>query len=177
MKKMFKPKTWLFPRPVMLVSSSAGGRDNIVTLSWGGIACSEPPMLTIAVRKSRFSHKLIMESKEFVVNMPTSKQENIAEFCGTQTGSEVDKFTALTLTKKKASKVGAPLIAECPVNLECKVSKILELGSHDLFIAEIVAAHADDNILKAFDELDDSKLDTLAWQSPNYFRLMPVIKG
>lgn len=170
MKKLLKPKTWLFPRPVVLVSArDKSGRDNIITLSWAGIACSEPPMLTVAIRRSRFTHKLISESKEFVVNLPTADQVKIVEFCGTNSGAQVDKFADLSLTKEKASKVNVPMIAECPINLECKVKQVLALGSHDLFVAEIVNVHAEQKLLKSDDEIDDRLLNSLAWQSPHYY--------
>jgi flavin reductase (DIM6/NTAB) family NADH-FMN oxidoreductase RutF len=175
MKKAFGPKTWLFPRPVVLVSARGkSGRDTIVTLSWAGIACSEPAMLTVAIRKSRFSHKLISETGEFVANMPTAQQLQIAEFCGTQSGAEVDKFQELNLTREKAEKVEAPMIAECPVNLECRVRQVLELGTHDLFIAEILAAHADESVLGPDGGLNDGALNPLVWQFPNYYSLKPI---
>lgn len=175
MKKIFKPQTWLFPRPVVLISAKGkSGRDTITTVSWAGVACSEPPAISVALRKSRFAHKLIMETKEFVANLPTAEQVKIADYCGTESGAKVEKFKELSLTRENADKVDVPMIGECPVNLECKVKNILELGSHDLFIAEIVSIHVDEKILNEKGGLDEKKLNSLVWQTGNYYGIKPL---
>ncbi|MGB8656585.1 MAG: flavin reductase family protein [Candidatus Zixiibacteriota bacterium] len=158
-KKMLAPQTMLFPLPAVMVScEKKGQRPNIVTLAWVGVVCSEPPMLSIAIRKNRFSFDIIKESKEFVVNIPTQKLLKATDFCGTKSGKNVDKFAEAKLTPVKGSKVNAPLIAECPVNLECAVREILELGSHNLFIGEIVATHVDSEYLNTKSQPDVGKM-------------------
>jgi len=173
MKKKIAPKPWFFPRPVLLVSTrDAAGKDNIITISWAGVACSVPPMVTVSLRRSRHSYAAIQASKEFVVNIPTTKQVGLAEFCGSQSGKETDKFAALSLEKYPASVVNVPMIAVCPINLECQVKHVLPLGSHDLFVAEIVKVHAQHSVLREDGELDETSLDGLAWGSTEFFRVM-----
>src|ERR1039457_454401 len=133
MKKKLVPRPWFFPRPVLLVTTRDGqGKDNIITISWAGVACTTPPMVTVSVRKSRHSHGTISATKEFVVNIPTSKQIEAVELCGTTSGRDSDKFAVLGLGKYPSAVVAALLIAECPINLECQDRHILPLGSHDL---------------------------------------------
>jgi flavin reductase (DIM6/NTAB) family NADH-FMN oxidoreductase RutF len=173
MKKTLPPKPWFFPRPVLLVSTrDAKGNDNIVTVSWAGVACTTPPMITVSLRKSRSSHAALLASKEFVANVPTAKQYEAVELCGTLSGKDTDKFAAGHLTKLPASVVAAPLIAECPINLECKVKHVLPLGSHDLFVAEIVKTHANHTLLRDDGRIDDTALDCLAWGSEEFLRVL-----
>jgi flavin reductase (DIM6/NTAB) family NADH-FMN oxidoreductase RutF len=172
-KKTLSPKPWLFPRPVLLVSTrDTKGKDNIITVSWAGVACTTPPMLTVSLRKSRSSHAAISATKEFVVNLPTSKQYDAADLCGTASGRDADKFAACRLSKLPAAVVAAPLIAECPINLECKVAHVLPLGSHDLFVAEIVKIHASHALLREDGRIDDKALDCLAWGSEEFLRVL-----
>jgi flavin reductase (DIM6/NTAB) family NADH-FMN oxidoreductase RutF len=173
MKKKIVPRPWFFPRPVLLVTTRDGGeRDNIITISWAGVACTTPPMVTVSLRKSRYSHGTISSTKEFVVNVPTSKQIQVVELCGTTSGRDSDKFAALGLGKLPSSVVAAPLIAECPINLECQVRHILPLGSHDLFVAEIVKVHAQHGVLREDGEINDEALDCLAWGAEEFFRVI-----
>lgn len=172
MKKTLSPKPWLFPRPVLLVTTrDVAGKDNIITVSWAGMACTHPPMLTVSLRKSRHSHAVILATKEFVVNIPTSKQREAVELCGTSSGKDTDKFSLSGLSKVPASVVAAPLIAECPINLECKVRHVLPLGSHDLFVAEIVKTHVLHAILREEGGLNDEALDCMAWGSEEFFKV------
>jgi flavin reductase (DIM6/NTAB) family NADH-FMN oxidoreductase RutF len=172
MKKTLSPKPWLFPRPVLLVTTrDVAGKDNIITVSWAGMACTHPPMLTVSLRKSRHSHAVVLASKEFVVNIPTSKQREAVELCGTSSGKDTDKFSLSGLSKVPASVVAAPLIAECPINLECKVRHVLPLGSHDLFVAEIVKTHVLHAILREEGGLNDEALDCMAWGSEEFFKV------
>ena len=141
----FKPGNMLYPLPVVMVSSAdADGKPNIITIAWTGTICSDPPMVSISVRKERYSHKLISESGEFVINLTTEELAFATDYCGVKSGKDVDKFKEMNLTPLKADVVKAPLIAESPVNLECKVTKVKELGTHDMFLAEVVAVHVDD---------------------------------
>jgi flavin reductase (DIM6/NTAB) family NADH-FMN oxidoreductase RutF len=173
LKKTLPPRPWLFPRPVLLLSSrDAAGRDNIITVSWAGVACTTPPMLTVALRKTRHSHGIVSASREFVVNLPTAKQRDAAETCGTASGRDTDKFVAAGLRKAPAAVVAAPLIADCPINLECKVRHVLPLGSHDLFVGEIVKMHVRHAMLREDGGLDDGALDCLAWGAEEFLRVL-----
>ena len=173
MKKKTTPRPWFFPRPVLLLSTrDSAGRDNIITVSWAGVACTTPPMVTVSLRKSRHSHGTISATKQFVVNMPTSKQVQVVELCGTASGRDTDKFAVLGLGKHPPAMVSAPLIAECPINLECEVRQMVPLGSHDLFVAEIVRAHASHEVLREDGEINDEALDCLAWGSEEFLRLL-----
>lgn len=148
MKIERRPATILYPVPVVLVTSvDQEGKPNIITIAWAGTVCSQPPMVGIAIRPDRYSHELISRSRELVVNMPRAEQLNQVDYCGMVSGREVDKFQATGFTPVVASQVKTPLIKECPVNLECVVRHILPLGAHDLFVAEIVAGHADEEVL------------------------------
>lgn len=141
-----KPSIYLYPVPVVLVTCGVE-KPNIITLAWVGTVCSDPPMVGIAVRPSRHSHALIEETGEFVVNIPGEELLEATDRCGHLSGSEVDKFALTGLTAEPASEVNTPLIAECHVNMECKVRQKLELGAHDLFLGEVVAVHVDEEML------------------------------
>lgn len=162
-KKDFGPITALVPLPVALVScKKPDSKPNIITISWIGIVCSEPPMISISVRKNRFSYDIIKSSGEFVVNITSGKLSKAVDLCGSYSGSDYNKFELAELTEEKASKVRVPMIAECPINMECQVRSRIELGSHDLFIAEIVATHIDESVLTD-GRLDIEKLDPLVY--------------
>jgi flavin reductase (DIM6/NTAB) family NADH-FMN oxidoreductase RutF len=164
MKKLFDPMTALVPLPAVMVScQEKGERPNIITIAWIGIVCSEPPMLSISIRKDRYSHGIITKSGEFVVNITTQKLAEVTDICGVISGRDHDKFEMNNLTPAPAEKVAAPLIAESPINLECQVRSVLELGSHDMFIAEIVATHIEEELLDARGRLDIEKLDPLVY--------------
>lgn len=163
-KKLIESQTVLFPLPAVMVSCQRKDeKPNIITLAWVGVVCSEPPMVGISIRKNRFSYGIIKASKEFVINVPTQKLLKATDFCGTKSGKNVDKFSETKLTPIKAEKVKAPLIKECPVNLECVVRQILELGSHDLFLGEIVATHIDSEFLDASGKLDVGKMELFCY--------------
>ena len=139
-KKSLAPQTILFPLPAVMVScqkKGEGEKPNIITLSWVGVVCSEPPMLGIGVRRNRFSWDLIAHSKGFVVNIPTGDLLKATDFCGMRSGKDVNKFAEAKLTPVTCAETGAPLIKECPVNLECELKEMLELGSHTFFIGQI----------------------------------------
>ncbi len=175
MKKKIPPKPWFFPRPVLLLSTRDGaGRDNIITVSWAGVACTKPPMVTVSLRKSRHSHACIHATMEFVANVPTSSQMDEAELCGTRSGRDTDKFVAAGFTKQNATIVAVPMIEECPINLECKVRQVFPLGSHDMFVAEVVKTHVQSSLLGQDGELSGSQLDCLGWGDGDFLR---VVKG
>lgn len=144
----FKPGNMLYPLPVVMVSSAdENGKPNIITIAWTGTICSDPAMVSISVRKERYSHELISKSGEFVINLTTEDLAFATDYCGVKSGRDVDKFKEMNLTPEKADIVSAPLIAESPVNLECKVTQVVELGTHDMFMAEVVAVHVDDEYM------------------------------
>lgn len=163
-KKEFSPKPILMPLPAVMVSCSAEGyKPNIITISWIGIVNSEPPMLSISVTPQRFSYNIIKKSGEFVVNLTSEKNLEVVDFCGTKSGCDYDKFETLNLTPIKASKISAPLIKECPINLECKIRQSSILGTHEMFVAEIVAMHIDEEYLDDRGRPDIDKLKPLVY--------------
>ncbi len=148
MKRLIGPQSLFFPNPVFVVSSyDADDRANAITLAWGGVASSNPPSISIAVRPSRYSYRNIMERKAFTVNLPAVDQAKQVDYFGLVSGRDVDKFKATGLTAIKANEVDAPLIAEFPYNMECVVTYSLDLGSHTLFIGEVKQIHAAEHLL------------------------------
>ncbi len=147
-KELWKPGNMLYPLPVVMVSvADRDGRPNIITVAWAGTVCTNPPMLSISVRPERYSYPILKETGEFVLNLTTRELAFATDYCGVKSGRDVDKFKELGLTPLKAEHVGAPLIAESPVNIECKVREILPLGSHHMFLADVVAVHADEKYM------------------------------
>lgn len=166
-KEVKRPRTYLFPVPAVLVSCGAGESANIITIAWIGTLCSEPPHLGIGVQPRRHSHGLIAEIGEFVVNLPTADQVRWVDYCGSVSGRDVDKWAACGFTPAPAREVGIPLIAECPVNLECRVRQVITLGMHDLFIAEIVAMHVERDLLDKQGNIDTAKANPLTYLPVN----------
>lgn len=147
-KELWKPGNMLYPLPVVMVSvADKSGKYNIITLAWVGTVCTNPPMVSISVRPERYSYDILKETGEFVINLTTKDLVFATDYCGVKSGRDVDKFKEMNLTPLKASQVKAPLIAESPVNLECKVTEVIPLGSHDMFLAEVVAVHADEKYM------------------------------
>jgi flavin reductase (DIM6/NTAB) family NADH-FMN oxidoreductase RutF len=172
MKIQKKPFTALFPCPVVLVTSIApNGKPNIITLAWAGTVCSEPPMIGLGIRPTRYSHKLIEKSKEFVVNIPTTDILAETDYCGVKSGKDVDKFSKTKLTQEPAAKVKAPIICECPVNIECKLKDIIQLGTHDLFLGEIVNIHIDQDILDEKGNIDFAKASPFVYNQGGYWKI------
>jgi len=165
-----------FPTPVVLVSCKHREKDNIISLAWVGVVCSNPAQVAVAIRPSRFSHKLIEESKEFVVNVPSAEMVKAVNGCGATSGSDTDKFEKFNLTREQASKVSAPLIKECPISIECKLKQKISLGTHDLFIGEIAAVQVDEKFLKG-KEIDFSAIKPLAMMRGNYFAAGEKVGG
>jgi flavin reductase (DIM6/NTAB) family NADH-FMN oxidoreductase RutF len=169
--KTTKPgSTALYPVPAVLVSCGIE-RPNIITLAWVGTFCSDPPSLGIGVRPERHSHRLIAEAGEFVVNLPGAGQVGVVDYCGQVSGRDVDKWAACGLTPAPAHSVRVPLIAECPIAMECRVSQQLSLGTHDLFIGEVLAVQADDTVLGDRGKVDYAQADLLAYVGGFYRRL------
>jgi flavin reductase (DIM6/NTAB) family NADH-FMN oxidoreductase RutF len=170
-KKSFDATPALFPAPVAMVTCGTMAQPNIVTLAWTGVVCSDPPMLSIAIRPSRYSNGLVRASQEFVVNIPPATLLDQMELCGTKSGREVDKFKACQLTPEAASVVNVPLIAECPINIECVVTQVLSLGTHDLFLGRIVAARVDETALDDKGELDATRIQPITYVMRKFYGL------
>ena len=173
MKQNWKPGNLLNPAPVVMLScGNKGEKPNIITLAWVGTVCSEPPMLSVSIRKERFSHHMVKESGEFVVNLVPASLTRACDFCGVRSGRETDKFAAMGLTPEKAPNLQfAPQIAESPVSIECRVEQVLELGSHDMFIGRIVGVQTDEALLDEKGKLDLEKADLIAYSHGEYFGL------
>jgi flavin reductase (DIM6/NTAB) family NADH-FMN oxidoreductase RutF len=149
-KIQWKPSTILNPVPVVMVTcADKQGKPNIITIAWTGTINSEPPMVSISIRPERYSHGIISERRQFVINLVTRPLVRAADFCGVKSGRSIDKFRATGLTAAPASLIEAPLIEESPVNIECEVVNILRLGSHDMFLARIVAVNVEERLIDA----------------------------
>ncbi len=175
MKVQRNPGIVLYPSAVVLATSSFKGKDNIITLAWVSTACLDPPMVVCAIRDTRYSHGLIKNSGEFVLNIPSENVIKETDFCGQVSGRNTDKFAACNFTKVPASKVKAPLIKECPINIECIVRDIVHLGTHDLFIGEVVAVDVDEEILDK-NTISYKKAAPIAYARGDYWSL-GEIKG
>ena len=166
------PSAVLFPVPAVLVSSCLeGGEPNIITIAWTGVMSSEPPVIYISVRPVRHSYRLIKESGEYVINIPSANQIKMVDYCGVVTGKDVNKFKETGLTPMPGARVRAPLIAECPVNIECKVRQILPLGSHDVFISDVLAVHYSLEVLDEKGRPDINKIKTYGYCTGEYREL------
>lgn len=171
-KQQWKPTTLLNPVPAVMVScAGTDGKPNIITVAWAGTINSAPPMLSISVRKERYSYQLIKEKGQFVVNLTTEKLVKATDFCGVKSGKDMDKFQAAGLTPEKASAVDVPMIKESPINLECVVKSRLELGSHDMFIAEVVAVNVDESLLNERGKLCLEKAGLICYSHGEYWSL------
>jgi len=163
-KKLLDSSTMLVPVPAALIScQKPGGRPNIITIAWIGVACSRPPMLALGIRPGRFSHALIRQAGELVVNIPRRDLLDKVDWCGLVSGRDKDKFQETGLTAIPGQKVTAPLIRECPLNMECQLRHVIPLGSHDLFLVEVVALWADDDILDENNQVNVAHMDPLAY--------------
>ena len=175
MKKSIGRPERMYPNPVVLVSCSNGHDDNIITLAWAGTVCSNPPMISISIRPSRYSHKLISSSKEFVINIPDEKMIEACNFCGTKSGRDFDKFRELKLTKEKGLRINTPMIRECAVNIECSVKDVISLGTHDLFIGEVLNVNADEEIIYSDGDIDYEKMEMLSYLMGHYLKNSIII--
>lgn len=147
-RQTWKAGNMLYPLPAVLVSvADRSGNTNLFTVAWTGTVCSDPPMVSISVRPERFSHHMIEETGEFVINLTTEALVYATDYCGVKSGRDVDKWREMRLTPIAAEHVKAPMVAESPVNLECRVTQKLELGTHDMFLAEVLAVHVDDQYM------------------------------
>ena len=172
-KQEWKPGNMLYPVPAVMVSC---GREkeipNIITVAWTGTICSDPAMLSISVRPERYSYGIIRETKEFVVNLTTKDLARATDWCGVKSGRDVDKFQQMHLTAAKAIHLkSAPIIAECPVNIECKVKEVLELGSHHMFLAEVAGVQISEKYMNETGKFELNDTGLVAYSHGEYFTL------
>lgn len=170
-KQVWKPGNLLAPVPPVLVSCGSMEKPNLITIAWAGTINSDPVRVSISVRPERYSHGLIAESGEFVVNLPTQKILRAVDWCGVKSGRDVDKFKEMGLTAVPGSAVRAPVLAESPVNLECRVFQTIPLGSHDLFLADVVAVDVDEELLDEAGRLRLDKAGLAAYVHGTYYAL------
>lgn len=170
-KTIWKQGTFLYPLPAVMVSCGDMKNSNIITVAWTGIINTNPAMVYISVRPERYSYNIIKESGEFVINLTNKNLAFATDWCGVKTGAKVDKFKEMNLTKGKAKFVKCPIIEESPVSVECKVKEIKKLGSHHMFIAEVLSIDADDNYINDKGAFDISKCDLITYANGGYFSL------
>jgi flavin reductase (DIM6/NTAB) family NADH-FMN oxidoreductase RutF len=172
-KLLWKPGTMLYPVPAVLVSCGEyGGTHNIITIAWTGVVCTDPAMCSISIRPERYSYELIRKSGEFAINLTTTALARAVDWCGVKSGRDFDKFIEMKLSAVPAKFIRPPLIAESPVNLECRVREMRELGSHHMFIAEILAVHADPAYFDAKSGFFDlAAAEPLCYCHGHYYRM------
>lgn len=175
-KVVWPGSTQLGPVPAALVACGGGTwRPNLITIAWTGIVCSKPPMVSIAVRPERYSYDIIKATGEFSINLPTGKMARPVDWCGVVSGRDQDKFAGSGLTPMEGSRIAAPIVAECPLSLECRVTQVLELGSHHLFLAEIVAVQVSEELIDNKGRLQLEKDGLLSFVHGHYYDLGPCL--
>ena len=171
-KQSWKPGNMLYPLPVVMVSCNRKGeKPNIVTVAWTGTICSDPAMVSISVRPERYSHDIIEETGEFVINLVTKDLTYATDYCGVRSGRDVDKFKEMNLTPLPSKMIEAVAIEQSPVNIECKVVEVKKLGSHDMFIAEVVNVTVDDRYMDENNKFNLNDSDLVAYSHGEYFTL------
>ena len=170
-KVMWKPGTFIYPIPAVMVSCGDMEKSNIITVAWTGILNTNPAMCYISVRPERYSHDIIKKNGEFAINLTTRQLAYATDWCGVKSGRDVDKFKEMKLTKEMANIISVPLIKESPVSVECKVKEIKELGSHDMFLAEVVCVNVDKKYFDDTNKFDMSKCGLIAYMHGKYYEL------
>ncbi len=171
-QQSWKPGNMLYPLPAVLVSvADKQGNRNVFTVAWTGTICSDPAMVSISVRPQRYSYHMIMETGEFVINLTTKELAFATDYCGVKSGRDIDKFKAMRLTPLPAKEVSAPLIKESPVNIECRVTQRIPLGTHDLFLAQVVAVHADEAYMDEKGKFSFARSQPLVYSHGIYYTL------
>ncbi len=171
-KEEWKPGNMLYPIPAVMVScGSDKHKANIITIAWAGTVCSSPAMVSISVRKERYSYDIIKESGEFTINLVTKELVKQADYCGVRSGRDVDKFKEMKLTKIPGRKISAPSIAESPVNIECVVKQIIPLGTHDMFIGEVVGVSVDKQLMDEKGRFHLNKSGLIVYSHGEYYAL------
>jgi len=169
-KQKWKAGNMVYPLPAVLVScGDKEGNVNLMTAAWTGTVCSEPPMVYVSIRKERYSHHMIKETGEYVINLTTEKLAEATDFCGVRSGRDMDKFKEMKLTPVKGELQYAPMVAESPVSIECKVTEVMELGSHDMFIAEVTAVYVDEQYMDAKGSFHLEKAEPLVYSHGQYY--------
>lgn len=170
MKETWKPGNMLYPLPAVMVSVTDGqGNDNIITVAWTGTICTNPPMVYISVRPSRYSYEMLKKTGEFVINLTTEELAFATDYCGVRSGRDVDKFKEAHLTKEPAQFVKAPMIKESPVSIECRVTEVKELGSHHMFLAEVLAVHAQQEYIDKNNKFQLNKAKPIVYSHGEYW--------
>ena len=169
-KREFKGSVLLNPVPVVMITCrNKEGKENVFTVAWTGTICTKPPMLSISVRPERLSYEYIKETMEFTVNMPHRKQTRETDFCGVRSGRQLDKIKECGFTMVEGKDVNVPFIKECPVNIECKVKQIIPLGTHDIFLAEVVGSHVNENLMDENDKIHLEWANLISYSHGEYF--------
>lgn len=175
-KEVWKAGNMLYPLPVVMVSCKRGTEPaNIITVAWAGTVCTNPPMVSISVRPERYSYSIIEETKEFVINLTTTKLAKATDYCGVRSGRNVDKFKEMHLTEEESHSIHATGIKESPVNIECKVQQIIKLGSHDMFIASVEAIKIDPSLLNEKGKLELNRSNPIVYSHGEYYDLGNLI--
>lgn len=169
-KKSFKGSAMLNPVPsVLITSKNKEEKVNVFTVGWIGVACTHPPMISVAIRPERLSYKYIKENGEFVVNLPSRDLVKAVDFCGVKSGTTVDKIKEMNFTLEDSDNISVPYIDECPITLECKVKNIIPLGSHDLFLAEILSVHVEKDLIDEKGKIHYEKANLICYSHGEYF--------
>lgn len=174
-KEYWKPGNMLYPIPAVMVSCGSLEKPNIITIAWAGTVCSSPAMVSISVRKERYSYDLIKDTKEFVINLVTKELVKQADYCGVKSGRDVDKFKEMKLTPMKGNCVDTPIIGECPVSIECVVKDIIPLGSHDMFLAEVVSVDVDKRFIDETGKFHLNKSGLIVYSHGEYYGLSELL--
>ena len=168
-KTIWKPGTFIYPIPAVMVSCGTMEKSNIITIAWTGVLNTDPAMVYISVRPNRQSYEIIKEEGEFVINLTTKDLAKATDWCGCRTGAKFDKFKEMNLTKEKANFVKCPMIKESPVSIECKVKEIRELGTHHMFIADVLSIDADEKYIDENGAFDIQKCDLISYANGGYY--------
>ncbi len=170
-RRTWKPGTLVYPVPAVLITCKDGEKENVFTVAWTGTICSDPAMTYISVRKERFSYDIIKNSGVFCINLTTEDLAYATDYCGVKSGRNENKFKSLNLETEKASQIDVPIIKKSPVVIECKVEEIKELGSHDMFIAKVLAVDVDEKYIDKTDRFDMEKCNLMAYSHGHYYKL------
>ncbi len=175
-KIQYKPGNMLYPLPAVMVSCrDQEGKDNILTIAWTGTICSDPPMVYISVRPERYSYHILKETGEFVINLTTKELTYATDYCGVRSGRQTDKWADMHLTRQPSKVVQAPAIAESPVNIECRVTEVIPLGSHDMFLAEVVSVSVDDRYIDENNKFQLQKANPMVYSHGEYYDLKELL--
>lgn len=171
-KRIFKGSAMLNPVPAVLITcKNKENKVNVFTVGWIGTACTKPPMITVAIREERLSYDYIKETKEFVVNLPSKHMVDIVDFCGVRSGRVVDKIKKFNIKLSNSKNIDVPILEDCPISLECKVKSITPLGTHHLFLAEVLAVHVDENLIDSKGKIHYEKANLISYCHGEYYPL------